>query len=335
MSRLSFALIGAGRIGVSHAALIDGHSRARLAMVVDANAEAAAGLAARYGAVVGDWPAALADPAIDAVLIASSTDTHAGFIEDAARAGKAILSEKPIDLSLARIDACGAVVAATAARLMIGFNRRHDPGIGALKARLEAGAIGRPSQIIIVNRDAEAPPEAFLRRSGGIFRDMAIHDYDLACHLLGAVPVAVHAQGSALIDPGAAACGDYDTALTVLTMADGAQAVIANARCARFGFDFRIEVLGADGVLRLDNPQADTLVEATAHGVAVARPPQNFFERFEIAFARQLDAFVAAVISGRRLEPGFAQGRAASAIAEAAAASATRGAPIWLDSEIG
>lgn len=332
---VSFALVGAGRIGVSHAALIARNPRARLAAVIDANENAAAALASRFGARMTGWTEALADPAIDAVLIASSTDTHADFIEAAARAGKAILSEKPIDLSLERIDRCGAVVAETGARLMIGFNRRFDPHIAALKTRLDDGAIGRISQILIVNRDAEAPPPEFLRRSGGIFRDMALHDYDLVCHLSGAPPVAVHAQGSALTDPGAAACGDYDTALTVLTMADGAQAVIANARCARFGFDFRLEVLGAAGVLRLGNPRETTLIEADSGGVRHAKPPQNFFARFETAFARQLDAFIGAIAGGRAPPSSFADGRNASAIAEAAARSATNGTPILLDRKDG
>lgn len=315
--RLWFALIGAGRIGVSHAALISGHPRAGLRRVIDTDPVAASRLAAAHGAACGTWAEALADPAISAVLIASSTDTHAGFIEDAARAGKAILSEKPIDLSLARIDRCGAVVNEFGARLMVGFNRRFDPHIVALKSRLDVGAIGRPSQVIIINRDAEAPLPAFLRRSGGIFRDMAIHDYDLVCHLFGATPVRVLAQGSALVDPGAAACDDYDTALTVLTMADGAQAIVANARCARFGFDFRVEILGAGGVLRLDNPLETTLMEASAAGNWTAKPPRNFFERFEIAFARQLDEFIDAIAAGRTTQPGFVAGRTASAIADA------------------
>ncbi len=332
---LNFALIGAGRIGVSHASLIANHPRARLAVVIDANAKAAAALASRFGAATASWADTLADPAINAVLIASSTDTHANFIEDAARAGKAILSEKPIDLSLDRIDRCGEVVAETKARLMVGFNRRFDPHVAALKARLDEGAIGRASQILIINRDAESPPPEFLRRSGGIFRDMAIHDYDLACHLFGAAPVAVHAQGSALVDPGAASCGDYDTALTVLTMADGAQAIVVNARCARFGFDFRAEVLGAKGVLRLDNPRETTLIEADAAGVRHARPPRNFFARFETAFARQLDAFIDMIASGRLPSPGFADGRSASAIAEAAARSAVTGTSILLDKNDG
>lgn len=332
---LNFALIGAGRIGVSHASLIANHPRARLAAVIDADAKAAASLASRFSAATMNWAEALADPAIDAMLIASSTDTHAGFIEDAARAGKAILSEKPIDLSLDRIDRCGAVVTETKARLMVGFNRRFDPHIASLKARLDDEAIGRASQILIINRDAGAPPPEFLRRSGGVFRDMAIHDYDLACHLFGAAPVAVHAQGSALVDPGAASCGDYDTALTVLTMADGAQAMIANARCARFGFDFRLEVLGAKGVLRLDNPRETTLIEADAAGVRQAKPPQNFFARFETAFARQLDAFIDAIIAGHSPPSDFADGRTASAIAEAAAKSATTGTPILLDRKDG
>ncbi|HET9146822.1 MAG TPA: Gfo/Idh/MocA family oxidoreductase [Acetobacteraceae bacterium] len=318
------AQIGAGRIGVSHAALVAAHPRAVLSAVIDADAAAASLLAARHGAKVRDWRSVLADPEIDAVLIASSTDTHAMFIEEAARAGKAILAEKPIDLSLDRIDRCLAVVAETGARLMVGFNRRFDPDIMALKARLDEGAIGRPVQLLIINRDAEAPPAAFLRRSGGIFRDMAIHDYDLARHLLGEEPVAVRAGGSALVDEGAASCGDFDTAHTVLTMPSGAEAVILNARCARFGFDYRVEILGSKGALRIASAPRGNLQEATAAGIILGKPAQNFFERFEMAFVRQFDAFVNAVAEGRPMPASGADGRAASAIAEAAARSARK-----------
>jgi myo-inositol 2-dehydrogenase/D-chiro-inositol 1-dehydrogenase len=321
-THLNVALIGAGRIGVSHAALIAAHPRSHLACVIDQRPEVAATLAARHGAGARTWQEALADPAIDAVLIASSTDTHAQLIEDAAHAGKAILSEKPIDLSLERIDRCGGVLTATGARLMVGFNRRFDPHIVALKARLDADAIGRPNQIVIINRDANAPSAAFLQRSGGIFRDMAIHDYDLACHLLGGQPVQVRASGSALVDAGAAACDDFDTASTVLTFADGAQAIVLNARCARFGFDFRLEVLGDAGVLRLDNPLNLALTEATANHIRIAPPAQDFFSRFETAFHHQWDHFVSTILAGTLPNPDFAAGRSASAIAEAAAQSA-------------
>ncbi len=322
---LNFALIGAGRIGVSHAALIAAHPKARLAYVIDASPDAAASLAARHGAAVASWQAALADPGVDAVLIASSTDTHADFIEDAARAGKAMLTEKPIDLSLERIDRCLAIAAASKARLTVGFNRRFDPAIMALKARLDAGAIGRANQIIIVNRDAEAPPPEFLRRSGGIFRDMAIHDYDIACHLFAERPVSVFATGSALVDAGAAETGDFDTATTLLTMKSGATALITNARCARFGFDFRLEALGSEGVLQIGNTPRTPLIEATAQGISQAKPAQNFFERFETAFIRQLDAFIESVTTDRVPAPNGADGRNASAIAEAAAESARSG----------
>ena len=326
--QLGMALIGAGRIGVSHAGLIAAHPGARLVAVVDAVPEAAEALAAKHAATDGTvtmgLDAALADPAIGAVLIATSTDTHADLIERAAHAGKAILSEKPIDLSLERIDRCLSVVEATGARLVVGLNRRFDPGIAALRAKLDAGAIGRVSQISIVNRDAHAPPAAFLARSGGIFRDMALHDFDLACHLLGESPVSVTADGNALADAGAAEVGDYDAAVAVLTMEGGARVVITNARCARFGFDFRIEVLGSGGVLALGNTASPVLM-ATESGLLRAAGPQTFFDRFETAFARQFDAFLEVIATGKAPSPTGADGRRASAIAEAAAEAAASG----------
>lgn len=329
--QLGMALIGAGRIGVSHAGLIAAHPRARLVAVVDAVPQAAENLAAKHQAtndtVTMTAEAALADPAIGAILIATSTDTHADLIERAAKAGKAILSEKPIDLSLERIDRCLGVVEATGATLMIGLNRRFDPGITTLKAKLDAGAVGRVSQISIVNRDANSPPTAFLARSGGIFRDMALHDFDLACHLLGESPVAITADGNALADTGAAEIGDYDASIAVLTMEGGARVVITNARCARFGFDFRLEVLGSDGVLSLGTT-ASPVLTATEAGLFRDAGPQTFFDRFETAFSRQFDAFLDTVARGMLPSPTGADGRRASAIAEAAAQSAASGGRI-------
>ena len=207
---LTIAQFGAGRIGRIHAANLAASGRARLAHVVDVDGAAAADLAARHGARVSEAGFALADPAVQAVIIASSTDTHAGLIEASARAGKAIFCEKPIDLDLARVDACLAVARQAGATLMVGFNRRFDPHMAALKAALEAGRIGDVETVIITSRDPGPPPLEYLKRSGGLFRDMTIHDFDMARWLLAAEPARIHATASRLFDPGALQAGDHE-----------------------------------------------------------------------------------------------------------------------------
>src|SRR5260370_21455776 len=188
---ISFCQFGAGRIGAIHAGNIARHPAARLLHVVDVNQEAAAQLAKQHGALVSTGDAALADPAIDAVLIASSTDTHAGLIEAAARAGKAVFCEKPIDLDTPRVEACLAVVKEAGVALMVGFNRRFDPNFAKLRAQLRGGRIGRLEMLAITSRDPGPPPLSYTKVSGGPFRDMMIHALDITPSLLGSAPVAV------------------------------------------------------------------------------------------------------------------------------------------------
>jgi len=211
---LSFCLFGAGRIGTLHAGNIAAHPGARLRSVVDVVPEAAARLAARYGATaIADPAIALADPEIGAVLIASSTDTHIDLLTAAARAGKAVLCEKPIDLSMARVDACLAELARHPCPVQIGFNRRFDPGNAALHEAIRAGEIGDLHLLVITSRDPEPPPLSYVKVSGGLFRDMAIHDFDLARWLMSEEPVEIMAAGRCRIDPSVAALGDVDTAI--------------------------------------------------------------------------------------------------------------------------
>jgi myo-inositol 2-dehydrogenase / D-chiro-inositol 1-dehydrogenase len=292
----TFALFGAGRIGRIHAANIAGHRSARLKYVVDVDAAAASSIAESAGASVADTAMALGDRAVDALLIASPTDTHAALIEAGAAAGKAILCEKPVDLDVAR--ARRAVDAAERAGILlaIGFNRRYDPSFRRIRAGIDAGEIGAVESVLIVSRDPSPPPVAYVQRSGGLFRDMTIHDLDMARWLLGEEPVEVAAHGSSLVDPGIGAAGDIDTAAVTLRTAGGRIAQIANSRRAAFGYDQRIEVCGATGMLAAANHRATSVEHATSAGYAREPALPFFLERYADAYRLELDAFV------RRLE---------------------------------
>jgi len=292
------ALFGAGRIGQIHAANIAGHPGSTLAVVVDPVAGAAAALAARHGAEVTSEAEALADPAIDAVVVASSTDRHADQVEAAASAGKAVFCEKPLDLSLDRVRSVAAHLEAHPVPLMLGFNRRFDPNFRALKARLDDGDIGAVEMVTLVSRDPGAPPLDYIRRSGGLFRDMMIHDLDLARWLVGEEFSDVQATGSALTDPEIGAAGDVDTAAVTLRSASGKIVSITNSRRAAYGYDQRIEVHGSGGLLAAENVRESTVVLATEAGVRLEKPLHFFLERYAAAYRSEWEAFVGLVRDG-------------------------------------
>jgi myo-inositol 2-dehydrogenase/D-chiro-inositol 1-dehydrogenase len=288
----TFALFGAGRIGRIHAANIAAHGAARLKYVVDVDGAAAAAAAAGAGATVGEARGVLADPAVDALLIASPTDTHASLIEAGAAAGKSILCEKPVDLEVGRARAAVEAAQRAGILLAIGFNRRYDPSFRRLRRGIDEGEIGPVESVLIVSRDPLPPPVAYVRRSGGLFRDMTIHDLDMARWLLGEEPVEVSAHGSCLVDDGIGAAGDVDTAAVTLRTAGGRIAQIANSRRAAFGYDQRIEVCGARGMLAAGNRRATTVERATAAGYARDPALPFFLERYADAYRLELDAFV-------------------------------------------
>lgn len=325
---LKVGLLGAGRIGQVHAKAIASHADSALAAVSDANAEAAQGLAARHGAAARTTEAILADPAIDAVLIATPTDTHAALIEAASAAGKAILCEKPVDLSLDRAIRCREAVGARGAHIMIGFNRRFDPSFAALKAAADRGEIGKTEMLAVTSFDPAPPPVSYVKASGGLFRDMMIHDFDMAMWIMGAAPETVTAVGAALVDPAIGAAGDVDTAVATLRFADGRLAVIRNSRRAAYGYDQRLELLGSEGLLQADNVLENTVVRSTAAGVTGAKPTWFFLERYMPAYAAEWDAFVQAVRAGAAPPVTLQDGINALALAEAATRSAATGATV-------
>lgn len=327
---LNVGLLGAGRIGWVHAAAITAHPGSRLVAVSDINAESAVKLAAAYDADPRTNDAIIADPKIDAVLIATSTDTHSDLIERATAAGKAVLCEKPVDLSLDRARACLARVTPTGRPVMIGFNRRFDPNFAALKAALDAGEIGKAELLSITSFDPAPPPVAYVKVSGGLFRDMMIHDFDMANFIMGEVPVTVSAAASALVDPAIGEAGDVDTAVVTMTYADGRLAVIRNSRRAAYGYDQRVELLGSEGLLQVENMLESSVVKSTRAGVTSAKPMHFFLERYMPAYRTEWAAFVAVVTEGAVIPVTLADGVAALAMAEAAAVSARTGQPVRL-----
>jgi len=315
---LKFGLLGAGRIGKVHAGAVAANPGAKLVAVADPVREAAQAIAERSGAEIRSVEAIMSAKDVDAVLITSPTDLHADMIETAARAGKAIFCEKPIDLSVERVKRCLEVVAAEKAPLMIGFNRRFDPNFREVRARIDAGAIGEVEMVSIVSRDPGPPPIAYIGRSGGLFRDMTIHDFDMAAFLLGEAPVSVFAAASNLVDPAIGAAGDVDSASLVLTTRSGKIAQISNSRRASYGYDQRIEVHGSTGMVSAENVRVSTVEVANASGY-LRDPLLDFFmTRYTEAYAAEIAAFIATLAAGKPMSPSGADGLKALQMAEAA-----------------
>ena len=325
---LRFGLLGAGRIGQIHGRNIASSPDARLVAIADVDGKAAAGLAERTGAGVRAADAIIAAGDIDAVLIGTPTDTHADLIEAAARAGKAVLCEKPVDLASARVETCLAVVRKAGTPLMIGFNRRFDPNFAALKKRVADGAVGTVEIVTVISRDPGPPPVSYIERSGGLYRDMMIHDFDITRFMLGEEPVEVAAYGSSLVDPAIGKAGDVDTALVMLRTASGKLAQISNSRRAAYGYDQRLEVHGSKGMARAENVY-ETTVEIAGEGGFTRDPVQNFFlERYAEAYRRELAAFIDAVRNGRPPSPSGEDGLQAQRLADAATESRKSGRPV-------
>jgi myo-inositol 2-dehydrogenase/D-chiro-inositol 1-dehydrogenase len=327
---LSVGLLGAGRIGAVHAKAISSHPESRLVAVSDVNDQAAGKLAAAYAAEARSNEAIIGDASIDAVLIATSTNTHSDLIEAATRAGKAVLCEKPVDLSLARAQAC--LDAAAGRPVMIGFNRRFDPNFAALKAAADSGEIGKSELLSITSFDPAPPPVSYIKVSGGLFRDMMIHDFDMACWIMGAMPDKVTAVGSSVVDPEIGNAGDVDTAVVTLHYSDGRIAVIRNSRRAVYGYDQRIELLGAEGLLSAGNVLENTVSKATATGVVSAKPEYFFLERYMRSYSAEWAAFVEAVTKRGALPVTLDDGVNALAVAEAATRSAKTGSTVEMAS---
>ena len=330
-----FGLLGAGRIGKVHAKAVSGNADAVLVAVADAFPAAAEAIAGQYGCEVRTIEAIEAAGDIDAVVICTPTDTHADLIERFSRAGKAIFCEKPIDLDVDRVKACLKVIEAEGATLMVGFNRRFDPHFQAVRDVIAKGDIGDVEMVTIVSRDPGAPPADYVKRSGGIFRDMTIHDFDMARFLLGEDIETVSAQASVLVDKAIGEAGDYDSASVMLSTASGKHATISNSRRATYGYDQRIEVHGSKGAVAAENQRPVSIEVATASGYT--RPPLHdfFMTRYTEAYALEISAFIDAVESKSPAEPSGKDGLIALAMADAALKSVKEGRAVKLSEILG
>lgn len=318
---LNIGILGCGRIGQVHARSIRQIEGARISAVADAFEAPAAALAARSGAAVLPALELINSADVDAVVIGTPTDTHYDLIHAAARAGKAIFCEKPVDMSAARIRDCMAAVTAAGVPFLTAFNRRFDPHFANAQARIAAGEIGAVEIITIQSRDPAPPPISYIQSSGGLFRDMMIHDLDMARFLLGEEPVSVYAVGASLVDPEIGRAGDVDTAAVTLTTASGRICQITNSRRAGYGYDQRIEVHGEKGMLGVENIQENTVEVATSAGFRKAPTLHFFLERYEIAYRNEMAYFVDCVANQRPISPGIEDGLRAQLLADAATRS--------------
>jgi myo-inositol 2-dehydrogenase/D-chiro-inositol 1-dehydrogenase len=326
---LRVALLGAGRIGQVHARSIVENPDTELAWVCDPLETAATALAGSYGAKAGPEPQdAIDDPGVDAVLIASATPTHTDLIRRSAIAGKKILCEKPIDLDLARIDAVWSEIESRAPFVMLGFNRRFDPTFREIRSRVGAGEIGPVRALRIISRDPAPPPAAYLAVSGGMFRDMTIHDFDMARFMLGEI-VEVSAVASNNNDPVFIEANDHAQAMVTMRSADQALCTIVNSRSCAYGYDQRLEAFGDLGSLEAGNMTGTSVRAASATQTEAAGPVVNFFlERYTPAYRAELAEFVAAIKEDRAPAVGYADGRAALVLANAAAESVATGSVV-------
>jgi myo-inositol 2-dehydrogenase/D-chiro-inositol 1-dehydrogenase len=329
-NRIGLAVFGAGRIGRIHAGNVHASPLGKILHVADVSPTAARDLAATCDARLSTVDEALADERVGAVIIASSTDSHASLIEDSAQAGKAIFCEKPLDLDVATARRSLAIVADHQVALYLGFNRRHDPSFSQLKTEIAGGAVGALEMLSITSRDPSPPPADYISRSGGLFRDMMIHDFDMARWLLDEEPLEVFAWGSVLVDEKIGEAGDVDTAVAVLKTASGRLCHISNSRRCDYGYDQRIEAFGSKGMVCAGNATATHLQWADKSGYHSEVALPFFLERYADAYRLQLEKFLRAV-SGETVEiPGGEDGLRALEIADAAQKSLETGVPVLL-----
>ena len=328
--QIAVALIGTGRIGQEHAKSLASIPWVRVEVVCDVRIEAAHAtqLLARAASVSDSVEAVLARKDIQAVVVCTSTDTHAGLIEASARAGKAVFCEKPVSLTLDRTAKALKVVEEAGVAFQIGFQRRFDAGYAEAKRRIEAGAIGRLDQFRAVGRDPGPPPKEYLARSGGLFIDQAIHDFDLARFLMGEVDE-VQAWGTVRFSPDAAELGDVDTAMTFLRFKNGALGVVENSRRAVFGYDIVTEVFGEKGKLIVHAEPKTPLRHYRDSGCEIDHF-HFFMDRFGPAFRAELEHFFACFAEQKSPSPGPADALESLRIAVAATKSRKERRPVKL-----
>jgi myo-inositol 2-dehydrogenase/D-chiro-inositol 1-dehydrogenase len=332
--QLRVGIIGAGRIGKVHAETLAFRlPEARTLAIADVNREAAEAVAARCGipTVAESSEEIFANPEIEAVLICSSTNTHADLIIQAAQAGKHIFCEKPIAHSLSRIDGALEAVEQAGVKLQIGFNRRFDANFARVRQAVESGEIGTPRIMHIISRDPAPPPLSYIRGSGGMFMDMTIHDFDMARFLIGDEVEEVYTAGAVMVDPEIGEAGDLDTALIVLRFKNGIIGTIDNSRQAAYGYDQRVEILGSRGSIATENRYPNQAVVSTATEVRKDLPLNFFMDRYTESYAGEVRAFVQAVREDRPTPVSGADGLVAVVMGLAARKSYDEHRPVRLD----
>jgi myo-inositol 2-dehydrogenase/D-chiro-inositol 1-dehydrogenase len=330
VGKVRVAVLGAGRIGRRHARTLANQApNAELVVIADAIEDAASATASALGVSrwTTDTDSVIGDPGIDAVVIASSTDTHAPLIIAASAAGKDIFCEKPIALDLEMTDKAIDAAEAAGVRLQVGFNRRFDRGYRKAKAEISAGKVGNVESIRDTMRDPAPPPRAYVASSGGLFRDMTIHNFDCVRWLAGCEAVEVSAMAACLVDPMFAELGDVDTGIVTIRFESGALAVIDNSRRSGFGYDLRTEVFGSDGALFIGFHQDTPITYLNSSGVTTDHV-YFFLERFDQAYVEEVRDFVDAIAMDRPVSVTGADGRAALALAYAAEASVREKRPV-------
>jgi myo-inositol 2-dehydrogenase / D-chiro-inositol 1-dehydrogenase len=332
--KLRIGIIGAGRIGRVHAeSLAFRIPEAAPSAIADINGDAAQEVAERCGIprVATDSKEILNDPAIDAVLICSPTETHANLIVGAARAGKHVFCEKPIDHSLSNIDRALQEVKRSGVKLQVGFNRRFDANFLRVHNAILQGEIGTPHLMHIVSRDPGPPPLSYIKTSGGIFLDMTIHDFDMARFLVGDEVESIYATGGVRVDPEIGKAGDLDTAVIVLQFKNGVIGTIDNSRKAVYGYDQRVEILGSKGAIATENCYPNQAILSTAAAIQRDLPLNFFMERYTESFVSELRAFVQAVVLDQPVPVNGIDGRVAVVMALAARKSYDERRPVQLE----
>ncbi len=323
---INLALFGAGRIGAVHAANMAAHDSIHLKWIVDVIEASAEKLARAYGGKVSTDPGdALSDPDVQGIIIASSTDTHLDLVVEGTKAGKAVFCEKPLDLDLARVDERFDEINGQGVPVLVGFNRRYDPNFKVLHEAIGSGSVGDLEMVKITSRDPSPPPIEYINVSGGLFRDMMIHDFDLARWLLGEEPIEVYASASCLVDSAIGEAGDVDTAIVTMKTATGKLCQIDNSRRAVYGYDQRVEVFGSKGMVKVENVRTNTVEIWDADSVRREKPPFFFLERYADAYRAELAHFVDVIEGVAEPAVTTTDGRQALALADAAWVSSTSG----------
>ncbi|MBR3815908.1 MAG: inositol 2-dehydrogenase [Clostridia bacterium] len=337
MKQLNIGIIGAGRIGKVHMESITYNvPTARVLGITDVFKDALPGLAEKYGIpkIYNDYKEMLADDEIDAVLVCSSTDTHADISIEAAQAGKHVFCEKPVDLTPEKVKAVIAAVEKAGVKLQVGFNRRFDHNFAHVRSLINDGKVGNLELIKITSRDPEPPSAEYAAVSGGMFLDMTIHDFDMARFLAGSDVTEVYVNATCLVDPAIGEAGDVDTAIINLKFENGALGVIDNSRRAAYGYDQRIEVFGSLGAAMAANDTPTNVTVMNAEGVSTDKPLYFFLERYMQSFRDEMIQFVDAVLNDKPTPTTGLDGLNSILVALAAKKSVAEGRAVKI-SEIG